>query len=106
MAGHADPNRRDHLIDLVLELRASLRARLIGSSDPALLMDYALLELELHRALPNHSVPADAMKRAVGAMRATKQLSPWLFGGAAQIGWLSSALRGDNGRFSRRYRTH
>jgi len=82
----------DRTSEAVVELRRRLIERCDETTDPAVLLDFALLELELARAGCAMAQPVKAFQTAMAGVRQASGLSPWLFNGAAGLGWLAARL--------------
>lgn len=79
-------------LDAVLELRDRLTRSNEHGDDPFSLLDFALLEYELSRFGHEDADPLAAFSRAVASVRNQSGMTPWLFGGAAGLGWLAARI--------------
>jgi lantibiotic biosynthesis protein len=89
--------RKSEIVALGRTLLSDALDELHGSWDPFRSLDIALAMLEWERISGDSAEPVAHFRLALEALPQTGRLRPWLYGGAAQIGWLALQIRDRKG---------
>ncbi|MGW4202995.1 lanthionine synthetase LanC family protein [Streptomyces sp. NPDC004726] len=88
----AEPLSRDEVLALAQTLYADAVKGAEGTEDLSLQLDLALARMEFARATGEDHGALGAFREATGLLRSARQVTPWLYGGAAHAGWTAVHL--------------